>query len=262
MILSAMAVRKKVANYSSEYQAILDRATTLGYTHPSTGQKTKQNTLVSALKTAGIWSKLDAFYVFANDGGADFATINWKSPSANQATRVNSPSWATNVGFTGNGTSSYIDTNYIQSAETSPNFLTNSASLGAYSVTDAAGSNSFLIASSGSNRLLMNPRNPSDIFSLRLNSSTVTTYSNSNSIGFFSGNRSDASNETGFKNGVSYGAFSSASSGADLVLSVLCLKGGAFYSTRTIGCAFIGGSLTDAEHASFSSAYLSYTGSL
>ena len=67
-----------------DYQAVLDYATTQGYTLPSTSGQTLQNNLVVSLKSAGIWSDLDLFYVFATDGDDDFATINWKSISSYQ----------------------------------------------------------------------------------------------------------------------------------------------------------------------------------
>jgi len=98
--------------YEDEYQAILDRATTLGYTLPSDAVKLKQNTLLTSMKADGVWAKLDVFYVFAQDGGADFGTLNWKNPNANQSTLVNAPTFVSNGGLMGNGTSSYIDTNF------------------------------------------------------------------------------------------------------------------------------------------------------
>ena len=60
-------------SYDSDYQAVLDYATTQGYTLPSSGQQTLQNQLVADLKDAGVWSKLDTFAVFATDGNEDFA---------------------------------------------------------------------------------------------------------------------------------------------------------------------------------------------
>ena len=97
----------------ADYQAVLDRSTALGYTAPSATQQTLQNTLVTDLKTAGVWDKLDLFYVFATDGDSDYATLNWKIPASFQATKVNSPTFTTNGGFTGDGSSSYLRTNYI-----------------------------------------------------------------------------------------------------------------------------------------------------
>ena len=94
--------------FDADYQAVLNYATTQGYTLPSAGQQIIQNQLVLDLKTAGAWSKLDTFGVFATDGDADFALIDWKRLS--DYTAVNSPTFTANEGFTGNGTSSYIDT--------------------------------------------------------------------------------------------------------------------------------------------------------
>jgi hypothetical protein len=46
------------AAFDADYQAVLDYATSQGYTLPSTGQQTLQNQLVVDLKAGGIWSKL------------------------------------------------------------------------------------------------------------------------------------------------------------------------------------------------------------
>jgi hypothetical protein len=98
--------------YETEYTAVLDRATALGYSLPSESVRTKQNTLLASLKSTGVWAKLDVFYVFAQDGGSAFGTLNWKNPDANQSTLVNAPTFVSNGGLMGNGTSSYIDTNF------------------------------------------------------------------------------------------------------------------------------------------------------
>lgn len=98
--------------FDSDYQAVLDRGTTLGYTLPSSGCQTIQNQLVLDLKSAGIWSKLDVLWSPANDGSSQFATLNWKSPTTHQMTLVNSPTWTTKKGFKGDGSSSYVNTNF------------------------------------------------------------------------------------------------------------------------------------------------------
>jgi hypothetical protein len=99
-------------SFDAGYQAVLNRAVALGYTLPSVSQQIKQNTLYVTLKTLGILAKEDILFVFANDAGQDFGTLNWINPLLHQATLINSPSFAINQGFTGNGTSSYIDTNF------------------------------------------------------------------------------------------------------------------------------------------------------
>lgn len=100
-------------SYTSEYQAVLDRATALGYTLPSNSTKTAQNQLVVDLKAAGIWSILDVFYVaMANDANLqNFSLLNWITPASYQQTIVGSPTYGTG-GFTGDGSTGYLNTNY------------------------------------------------------------------------------------------------------------------------------------------------------
>ena len=43
----------EIGGFDADYQAILDYATIEGYTLPSEGQQTLQNTLVTSLKSAG-----------------------------------------------------------------------------------------------------------------------------------------------------------------------------------------------------------------
>ena len=113
--------------FDTDYQAVLDRATTLGYTLPSASQQIIQNNLVLSLKAGGIWTKLDVLYIFANDGGSNFGTLNWITPTLNQSTLINSPTFTTNQGFQGNGTSSYIDTNF-NAVTQGVNYVQNDAS--------------------------------------------------------------------------------------------------------------------------------------
>jgi hypothetical protein len=98
-------------SFDADYQAVLDRATTLGYTLPTIEQQNLQNTLLLNMKADGVWDKLDVFYNFANNGSVGFATINWKSPSLYLASPTNNPTFTFNVGFTGVGTG-FINTNF------------------------------------------------------------------------------------------------------------------------------------------------------
>jgi len=100
-----------------DYQAVLSRGTALGYTLPGTGVQAKGNALVKALKACGVWDMLDVFYVFATDGDSGFATLNWKDPALYQCTLINSPSFTAMQGFTGDGMSSYISTNFNKSID-------------------------------------------------------------------------------------------------------------------------------------------------
>ena len=113
------------SSLDADYRAVLTYATSLGYTLPSSAQQAKQSKLLADLKAGGIWVKLDTFAMFANDGGSNFGLIDWKRLAL--YTAVNSPTFTTNQGFNGNGTSSYIDTNF-NPATSGTNYVLNDAS--------------------------------------------------------------------------------------------------------------------------------------
>jgi hypothetical protein len=197
----------KRRGFSAEYQAVLDRATALGYTQPSPDQKAKQNKLVQSLKDAGIWDLLDVFYVFATDGDSDFATLNWKAPSANQATKVNTPTFTSNQGFTGNGTSSYLNTNFTPSTQ-GVNYTTNAASFFLHENTNVAsnGTNS-VYSDTSANALLITPRSSVNEFRAALNSSAQAVIAGSvtDSQGLHLMNRTTSAVIQGYKNGIQIG---------------------------------------------------------
>ena len=96
------------SDFDSDYQAVLDFATSEGITLPSASQQILQNNVVLSLKDKGLWNKKDAFGLFATNGNVDFALICWKRLIKMDA--INSPTFTINGGFDGNGSSSYIDT--------------------------------------------------------------------------------------------------------------------------------------------------------
>jgi hypothetical protein len=121
--------RRMGGGFDSDYKAVLDYATSLGYTLPSAPQQILQNQLMIDLKSAGVWNKLDSFRVYATDGSAAYALIDWKRLVL--CTAVNSPTFTTNQGYKGNATSSYINSNYTPSID-GVNYTLDSASIFAY----------------------------------------------------------------------------------------------------------------------------------
>jgi len=65
----------------SDYQAVLDYATSQGWDLPSTEQQTYQSTLLRTLKSIGVWEKLDRFFLHTTDS-RNFARIDWVNPSS------------------------------------------------------------------------------------------------------------------------------------------------------------------------------------
>jgi hypothetical protein len=108
--------------FDYDYQQVLNRATALGYSLPTSAQQVKENQLMIDIKAAfGVTSSKSSsniasvpvlqMLMFATDGDSDYATISWSAPSnsAKQATKVNSPSFTALSGFNSNGTTSYLN---------------------------------------------------------------------------------------------------------------------------------------------------------
>jgi len=133
--------------FEAEYETILAYAEAQGMSLPSDDQQIKQNQLVINLKSLGIWSLLDVFYMFATDAMSNgtitvqnFACINWINPSSYEATLVNAPTFTQNRGFNSNGSNDYFNTNYQLS--NGVNFQQNDGSLGFYMFTGASAGSS------------------------------------------------------------------------------------------------------------------------
>lgn len=243
--------------FTAEYQAIISRAVDLGYTLPSASVQAKQNTLLAALKTSGVWNKLDVFYCFAQDGSKEFATLNWKSPSANQCTLVNSPTWASNQGFTGNGTSSYIDTNY--QATGAQNYKLNDASRYAYvrtlvanrviDGTDSSIANSITTFVSANQRINQSGSNLSGSFDF-----------STSGAGMKSIHRTSSTAVTCYNNTTASSGLTATSTG--LVTANQCiLRSNTSYGSHQISMYAMGASMIS-ENADFVSSFATYLNSL
>ena len=134
---SAYVSSNAIFLFDVDYTPILDRGTALGYTLPTLTQQKAQSVLLTSMKSIGVWSKLDVYYNFYNNGSQEFATLNWKSPSTRQITMKNSISW-NSTGFIGNGSTTYLDTNFQLSSGT--NYTQNNASRYVYMISSTGGS--------------------------------------------------------------------------------------------------------------------------
>lgn len=206
--------------FDADYQAVLDYATTQGYTLPSASQQLLQEQLVKDLKAAGVWSKLDTFYVFATNGDSDFASINWKNPNSFECDEVNSPTFTTNQGFSGNGTSSYLDTNY-NPFQNSVNYQVYDASIGLY-VYNSIDQETVGYIGSSANIILRNSSstNPSKL--QRINESTsFTTGLAFGGTGLFTINRTSETQKYAYNGTTEYSQSTSGGSLDDFNIGIL-----------------------------------------
>lgn len=159
-------------DFSVGYQAVVNKClTTAGCQLPSYSQMVQQNTLYNSLP-----SGIDVFYCITTDGNLIFASINWITPASFTATQVNSPTFVKNQGLYGNGTNSYLNTNWIP-ATNGVNYVQNNASIFCYVINNTAGNNSMAsMGSVGASTIaIIMPRNVSNMLDFRINSSSSTS---------------------------------------------------------------------------------------
>lgn len=111
---------------------------------PTTARKLLLNQLVTGLKNDGIWTKLDALYVMASHD-AQAGQINLLNPVELLAA-TNSPTFTTDRGYNGNGSSSYLADGINLSARTY--YQQDSASMFVW-VNSGATSNNALVGTFG-----------------------------------------------------------------------------------------------------------------
>ena len=94
------------AAVQAETSALIARMST----PPSASRIAAIDLLITTLKAASIWSKLDVLQVYAA-ADQQAALLNWVSTSFN-ASVVNAPTFTADRGFNGNGTTSYVNTGF------------------------------------------------------------------------------------------------------------------------------------------------------
>jgi hypothetical protein len=248
---SNVAASAAFTTYYTSSQAIFTAFTT----PPVTARKTIINACVGSLKTAGIWQKLDVLYLMAA-ADSQAACINWVAPANFTALQVNSPTFVADRGFTGNGTSSRLRTQYTPSVNGVQTTL-NSASVWVWSLTDSQGSAD--VGNLTAPRTEITPRNGANQMTITVNdAAAVSATANASSIGFFGAQRPDASTRRAWKNGVQLGSDFAVASTA-LASQEQWVGGGnsSNFSTHQMAAAAWGDSLTGLEN-SFYSTLLTY----
>ena len=161
---------------TQEYTTILSQSNVAGYSRPSYINQLKQDTLIRSLKQDGSWNFIDVLYILANDeSSGNFALLNWTDPSRYSLTRINSPGFISNRGYTSAGTTAFLSSSWAPS--NGVYFLQNSASFGGmiYNTPDTAGS--ALIGTNGAaqSQVYMIPRAVSS-YRTTLNNTTLNSF--------------------------------------------------------------------------------------
>jgi hypothetical protein len=200
------------------------------------------NDLIAGLKTDGVWDKLDVLWVLAAHD-AQAARLNWKTPASFALTAVNSPTFTTDRGYAGNGTTSYLNTGW-DPTNNGVNTLQNDAHIAAWNRT-SRGTNNSVIAGAQNPQLAIYPRTGSGI-SGGVHGAGLTA-ANSDSSGLVMQERTGASATRAYRNGSSLGTGTDTSTGrpsVDVYIGGLNASGSfAVGTTDQCAAVSIGGSL-------------------
>ena len=224
--------------YDSDAVAYFNAVTT-----PFTAaRKTIINTLVLALKASGDWNQLNSLWLFANEA-ADQGLINLISPTDTAVTNVGSMTFTADQGYTGDGSSSYLNSNL--SPTTATKYLLDSASFGVYSRTNLQATMYDMGGTDGTKRNEIIPWHGTDSkFYGSLNSSLYNSLAAADSLALSSVNRDSATNLVTYKRGVVHSTTVTASNALgtrDWYIGAGNISGTAsLFSTRQYAMAFVG----------------------
>ena len=235
----------KKASYDPDAQLFIDAAVIENLT-----QQLAINQLVIDFKTYGIWTKFKAIYPIVG-GTAAKHKWNLKDPrdldAAFRLTFANAVTHSS-TGMKSNGSSGYADT-FIRPAI---NLINDSCHISFYSRTNISNNNWDMgVADDATSYIAMNIQTVTNLFRPFAQDISVTTASNTNSIGFYIANRTNTNAKSGFKNNTKV-VTSTAASGFRannkiFLLAVNYFNQPNYYSTRECAFASIGDGLTDID---------------
>lgn len=244
---------KKIIQYASEAEKVFATMEP----PPPQSLRPAMRTLINSLKSANVWQELDLLYVFAVHA-ADAACINWKNPGQYTATQFGNLLFTANSGFTGDGSSAYLSTNF-NPLTNGVNFLQNDACYGGWQLNNAQSDFATWASTlTSNNRSVIVTRTTSDLTQYRINSSSAVTVSNTDSRGLFVADRSDGSNASIYKNGSLVSTDALASGTITSATFQVFLAGTTNFSSSSTAVFFCGGSLGATKQAALYSALQTY----
>lgn len=230
-------------------------------TPPTSARRVLIDTCVKAMKTAGVWTLMDALWMFAA-ADSQAATINWVNPGGTAATPTTSPTFTADRGFNGDGSTSYVNTNFIPSAGT--NFTQNNAHFSNWDLTNrAADTTQSGVAQTGNGTISITPFFTGSLFVSRLNDSAGNTVASAGSNGHSLVSKTTGTTRNNFRNGASLGSSTSAVSATRASIAIF-IGGTNTNGTLTAGTtdqyamASVGAGLTGTQITNFYNALQTY----
>ena len=234
-----------------ETARIVNRMTVL----PTQGRQTLIRNLVTALVTAGVWDKLDGLYVMAaHDEQA--GRLNWRSGPGQDLVGVNSPTFTTDRGFQGDGSTSHMDTQLRGNA--ADFYVRDSAYAAVWSVSNQGNSNWHDMSGAGAMYINSQASDANAVVRANHNSPTPAIVAAvPNSLGLTAWSRRGATDVTLYRN-ADVLTTSTAASVALGSTTFQLMRNATNYSQRRLAAAVIGSGLSNTEHAALYNALHTY----
>ena len=224
---------------------------------PTSARKVIINTLINALKTAGVWSKIDVMWVLAaHDEQA--GRLNWITPGTYTATVVNSVTFTADRGFAGDGVSGHLDTGFAPATH-GVQFQQDNAHIGVYQRTGGGNGNEPFSANNASLRHTVAGGTGTSTRSVLNSSTQINGPAGGTQPIHGMGRRNDASNVSVLRDGAQVTAPSSAGLSALQASNMrIGVRGNSTFVTHQIAAAHMGAYLDDTESAALYSAMHTY----
>jgi len=235
-------INRKVVFGGIKYDA--DALTYFSYltTPPSSARKQIINNLVLTLKANSNWALLDRLWLLASES-QQASTISLVNPSSTAITEVNSPTWTLDQGYTGNGSTSYLDSNFNKSSQ-GVNYTLNVASFGVYCRTNIAAPTDEMGTFDGTNGAQLLTRSTASIVARINTSAGLIVDAIPDSLGLTAISRVDASNIMSYKNGSLINTTAGAASAIPNLVTFICALNlssvASVHSAKQLSMAFAG----------------------
>lgn len=239
-----LPIMGKGSVYDPIVTAWLAQLTTSFGSNPSTAFIDALNDMIAGMRTDGDVLLLDRFWIFAQEVQG-YSTISIVNPSSTALTEVNTPTWTANQGYTFDGSSEFLDTNYTPSTD-GVNWTLNSASMGLYIMSNADGVYIDIGATSAASaKASYNYSRAGNLTYQAINKSAGSTnIGNGNSIGLYHTQRRTSAATDFIKNGTlltTDTVVSSSVTEKSLFVGALNFNGAAtLYSPRKYSMVFTG----------------------
>ncbi|WP_395674695.1 hypothetical protein [Inquilinus sp.] len=226
-------------------------------------RQTLIKTLVDSLKTAGVWTKLDALYLLAAHD-AQAARLNAKAPATFALTAVSSPTFTVDRGYTGTGNGvtpgGYL-TSGFNPATAGGLYALNDAHLAVWVRTASSSTVNSAMSEVGNGLAFISSKNATAgtiITRLNDNISTGIAAGAPNSTEFFCISRAAAGTYDRYHNGTSLGALAQASTSVFSDAFTLLRRGTTTYSDAQVSAASWGSALTPTQEGDYHTALRAY----